>query len=123
MISDFFKKLISAEQEPQETVDISQIIRQIKDREAKQEIPLGRRIYVFSYDDLQLSLDRDITENYRVTVTRGRERIYSFSIFANRGEYEILEEGYNQIIEYLDSDRKVSSLPENENIKGFFYGH
>lgn len=123
MISDFFKKLISTEQRSEEIPDINEIIRQIESRESEQEIPLGRRIHTFSYKGLQLFLDQDITENYRVTIYSGRERIYSFSIYVNRGEYESLKDGYKQIIEYLDSERKVSELPENENIKGFFYGH
>lgn len=123
MISDFLKKLISTEQKPEEIPDISEIIRQIENRESEREIPLGRRIHTFSYKELQLSLDRDITKNYRVTVYQGRERIYSFSMFANQGNYDILEQGYVRIINFLDGERKVSDLPEDENIKGFFYGY
>lgn len=118
-----FKNLFSTDNQPEETIRIPEIIARIKQKESEQNIPLGRRIHTFNYKDVELSLDRDITENYRVTVYQGRERIYSFSIFANQGNYDILENGYIRIINFLDGERKVSDLPEEENIKGFFYGH
>lgn len=123
VFADFIKKFFSESQEPDETVDIPELIRQIKEREDKDEVPLGRRIHTFAYKEFQLSLDRDITENYRVTAYIGQDRIYSFSIFANQGNYNILEKGYSEIIQYLDGDRNIQSLPDNEIIKGFFYGH
>ncbi|MGK7370530.1 MAG: hypothetical protein ACNS64_09960 [Candidatus Halalkalibacterium sp. M3_1C_030] len=117
------KKLFSSPSKPQEKTDIPAIIDQIKAREESNDISLGRRIHKLSYLDLDLFLDRDITENYRVTVYRGRERMYSFSIFANQGNYDILEKGYARIINYLEGERKIADLPEDETIKGFFYGH
>ena len=117
------KNLFSGPSKPQEETDISAIINQIKAREESKSIPLGRRIHKLSYRDLDLFLDRDITKNYRVTVYQGRERIYSFSIFANQGNYDILEKGYARIINYLEGERKVADLPADETIKGFFYGH
>lgn len=117
------KNLFSSPLKPQEETDVPVIIDQIKVREKSNDIPLGRRIHTFNYKDVDLSLDRDISKNYRVTVYQGRERIYSFSIFANQGNYDILENGYIRIINFLDGERKVSDLPEDENIKGFFYGH
>jgi hypothetical protein len=117
------KKLFSSTSKPQEETDIPAIIEQIKARESKDNIPLGRRIHTFNYQNLDLFLDRDITKNYRVTVYQGRERMYSFSIFASQGNYDMLEKGYAKIINYLEGEQKVSDLPDDENIKGFFYGH
>jgi len=117
------KKLFSSPSKPQEKTDIPAIIDKIKAREKSDDIPLGRRIHSLSHGDLDLFLDRDITENYRVTVYQERERIYSFSIFANQGDYDILEKGYARIINYLEGERKVADLPADETIKGFFYGH
>lgn len=118
------RNLFSSPSKPsQEKADVPAIIDEIKEVESRKSIPLGRRIHKLSYRDLDLFLDRDITKNYRVTVYQGRERIYSFSIFANQGNYDILEKGYIRIINFLDGERKVADLPGDEIIKGFFYGH
>ncbi len=120
---NILKNLFSSDEEPAVEVDVSGVIEQIKQKEQAKNIPLGRRIHTLEYGELYLFLDRDITENYRVTAYRGRERIYSFSIFAGQGNYEVLEKGYQKIMDYLASERKVSDLPEDENIKGHFYGY
>ncbi len=120
---DLLKKIFIPDKPPEDTVDVPAIIDEIKEAESNRSIPLGRRIHKLSYRGLDLFLDRDITKNYRVTVYQGRERIYSFSVFANQGNYDILEKGYVRIINFLDGERKVSDLPEDENIKGFFYGY
>ncbi|MDX1585751.1 MAG: hypothetical protein R3222_03370 [Balneolaceae bacterium] len=118
-----FKNLLSTDAKPGEDINIPSVIDRIKKKETVKEIPLGRRIHTLHYGDLDLFLDRDITENYRVTVYRGRERIYSFSIFADQGDYETLKEGFENIIEFLNGGSKVNELPDNAKIKGFFYGN
>lgn len=120
---DRLKKLFFSPSEQEQETDIPTIIEQIKAREAKNDIPLGRRIHSFHHKEYQLALDRDISKNYRVTVYLGRERIYSFTLFANQGNYDILEQAYGRIIGFLDSEQKLSNLPDNEILKGFFYGH
>lgn len=118
------KYLFSTDNEPEkEEVNISGVIEQIKKKELAEDIPLGQRIHTLNYSDLDLFLDRDITENYRVAVYRGRERIYSFSIYADQGDYESLKEGYEKIIQFLNGESKVNQLPDNDKIKGFFYGY
>lgn len=117
------KKLFGAKAEPQEVAHIPAILNQIKAREEKNDIPLGRRIHSFQHRQYQLALDRDISENYRVTVYLGRERIYSFTIFANQGNYDILKAGYRRILDFLDGEQPLAELPDNETLKGFFYGH
>lgn len=117
------KNLFSTDVQPKETVNIRAVINQIKQKESAEEIPLGRRIHTLRHGNMDLFLDRDITEYYRITVNRGRERIYSFSIYAEQGDYEILEEGYEKIIQFLNGESKVTELPDNPNIKGFFYGY
>lgn len=119
-----FKNLFSIEKAPEEEdVNISGVIEQIKRVEMAEVIPPGQRIHTMNYGNWDLFLDRDITENYRVAVYRGRERVYSFSIYADRGDYEILEEGYENIIQFLNGESKVNDLPDNAKIKGFFYGY
>lgn len=120
---DRLKKQFFSPSEQEQETDVPTIIEQIKAREAKNDIPLGRRIHSFHHEEYQLALDRDISKNYRVTVYLGRERIYSFTLFANQGNYDILEQAYGRIIGFLDSEQKLSNLPDNEILKGFFYGH
>jgi hypothetical protein len=120
---DSLKKLFGTRSEPEEGADVPTIIEQIRKLEGKNDIALGRRIHSFQYKQYQLDLDRDISKNYRVTVYQGRERIYSFSLFANQGNYDILEQAYKRIIDFLDGDQKLSNLPDNDMLKGFFYGH
>jgi hypothetical protein len=72
---------------------------------------------------LEIRTDRDITGHYRVTLWQGKERLYSFTVYAKKGEYEKLTRAYSQINEFLKGDQKLSSLPKNDLLKGFFYGH
>ena len=118
-IKDFFE----AEDQPKEVYDVEKVILQIKEREAKLDIPLGKRIHSSSYLNLDLFLDRDITKNYRITVFLGRDRMYSFTIFAEQGDYSILEKAYKQVVDFLDGTRALKDLPDNKTVKGFFYGH
>ncbi|MDZ7716643.1 MAG: hypothetical protein U5J95_10565 [Balneolaceae bacterium] len=118
-ITAFFK----SENKPDESFDVERVIQQIKEIEAKQDIPLGKRIHSSSHLNFDLYLDRDITKNYRITVFLGRNRIYSFSIFAQLGDYSILEKGYKQVVSFLEGDRVIKELPDNKIVKGFYYGH
>lgn len=120
---DRLKSLFSSSSVPEQETDIPSIIEQIKAREAANDIPLGKRIHSFHHGNYLIALDRDISENYRVTVYQGRERIYSFSLFANQGNYDILKQAYKRIIDFLDGDQKLSNLPDNDMLKGFFYGN
>lgn len=120
---DRLKKFFSSPSESEKPANIPAIIDQIKAREAGSDIPLGKRIHSFHHRNYLIALDRDISKNYRVTVYLGRERIYSFSLFANQGNYDILEQAYIRIIDFLDGEQKLSHLPDNDMLKGFFYGH
>jgi len=123
MAFKIFQNLFSTGNQKEQETDIPTIIEQIRKREEKNDIALGRRIHSFHHKEYQLALDRDISENYRVTVYLGKERIYSFTLFANQGNYDILEQAYIRIIDFLDGEQKLSGLPDNEIIKGFFYGY
>jgi len=116
-----FKEIFLKNRQQQETVDIHSIIGEIKQKEAEKNIASGRRIHSFSYNFYQLSLDRDITQKYRVTIHREKERIYSFTIFTE-GDYEKLERAYNRILSFLRSKQNITDLPDNDLMKGFFYG-
>ena len=91
--------------------------------EAEQKIGLGRPIHSFSYEGLELRLDRDMTGQYRVTVNEGRERRYSFTLHSAPHDYEALQAGYEEIIAFLDGTRRIGTLPDHERLKGHFYAH
>jgi hypothetical protein len=113
-------KALAGDQAPQ--VDVSVIVREIKKREESAEVPLGKRIYSTEYQGFEVRLDRDITKNYRVTVYQGRERTYSFTVFGKQGDYDVLKDAFTVIFDFLNGDRGVSQLPDNEKLKGFHYG-
>ena len=82
----------------------------------------GRRIHRFEYLQYELQLDLDITETYRVQVIEGQERVFSFSIYCSVGEYETLEAAFEQIFRFLEGQQRLADLPDNANVKGFYYG-
>jgi len=41
----------------------------------------------------------------------------------NKERYDKLERAYSEINDFLKGDQKLSSLPETDLLKGFFYGH
>ncbi|HBX64679.1 MAG TPA: hypothetical protein DEG32_00410, partial [Balneolaceae bacterium] len=91
-----FKKLFggfgsSKEESPPPDFNLSGILDRISDKEATNVIEPGRKIHSFHYDLLEIRTDRDITGHYRVTVWQGKERLYSFTVFAKQGEYDKLE--------------------------------
>ena len=51
--------------------DLAVEIATIERIEKEQEIGLGRRIHVFSFQELELQLDRDITGMYRLVALQG----------------------------------------------------
>ncbi|MTI87898.1 MAG: hypothetical protein FH748_08020 [Balneolaceae bacterium] len=122
----FFKRLFwgsGKNQEPAPKTDIPKIITQIETKEQARDIPLGRKIHDFDYGMLSVRLDRDITKSYRITVWQGKERLYSFTVQTNQGNYKQLQQAYNIIINFLNGDQNLSHLPDNDLVKGFYYGH
>ncbi len=121
----YFKKIFAAESKNQQSsdrIDILAVIEEVKENEQK-GVPLGKRIHTFEYKMMEVRLDCDIASNYRVTVYEGKERRFSFTIFAKQGDYDTLEQVYDRIIGFLDGDRQISELPDDDTLKGFYYGH
>jgi len=119
----FLEDLFRQPEEPQEQLDIPELIKHIRKKESESDIPLGRRIHSFHYKYFDFYVDREITKHYRVTVYQGRERKYSFTVFAKQGNYDILAQAFERIIDFIDGDQNLSDLPEDDVLKGFFYGH
>lgn len=123
---NFLRKLFHREKEPEVPVpepNYVEIINKIKKAEETQEIQPGRKIYAFDYDLFELRLDRDITNQYRITVFKGNDRIYSFSVFVTKQEVQKLDEAYRIIISFLKGDRSLANLPDTDLLKGFYFGN
>jgi hypothetical protein len=102
--------------------DVNKQIEKIRQVESNQEIPLGQRIISIQYNYFELSLDREITGTYRLIVYEGNDRRFSFSIRCNYKEYEVLLKSFKEIIQFLDGDRRIKHLPNNEYLKGHYFG-
>ena len=128
-MKDFFKRLSehfsshngqALERPP---VNLEAEIDEIRRIEAAEEIDRGKRIHCFRHQGLELRLDRDVLGLYRVTVNEGKERRYSFTVVCDRGDYETLRAGYEEITAFLDGDRRPANLPRHDRLKGHYYGH
>ncbi|MCG2589336.1 hypothetical protein [Rhodohalobacter sulfatireducens] len=122
----FFSNLFSNNQRskhPAPEIDLDRILSNIEEREEEMEIPLGKKIYDFHYGELLVRFDRDITHNGRISIYRGKERLYSFTVFAKEGEYDILRDAFDSTVDFLESDRSINNLPDNDVLKGFYHHH
>lgn len=121
-----FRKLFNSPSNDRSTgsFDAGDVISQIREQKRGQEnaIEPGRRIHEIKYRNLDLFLDLDITKTYRITVNRGKERVYSFSVYCGQEEYMELEEAYRRIVAFLEGERNPVDLPDDEQLKGFYYG-
>ena len=128
-MSDFFKRLrdhfssSNGQHLPKPSVNLAAEIEAIRHVESTATPDLGKRIHSFRHQGLELRLDRDVLGMYRVTVNEGKERRYSFTIVCPPGDYDALHAGYEEITEFLDSDRHLAKLPRHDRVKGHYYGH
>ena len=120
-----FKRLFTKPQPPEvdwPPVDLQAQIDKIKQIESEQEIDLGRRIYQFDYKQFELCLDRDVLGMYRVIAFIGKERRFSFSIKCKHKDYTNLIRGYEEIFIFFDGDHHIRNLPNNDLLKGHYFG-
>lgn len=128
-LKDFFKRFrkhyttLNGQSLPSPSLDLDAEIETIRTAETSQHIELGKQIHSFTYQHLNLRLDRDILGMYRVTVNEGRERRYSFTITCGQGDYDALRDGFAEIAKFLNSDRRLDDLPQDDRVKGHYYGH
>ncbi len=102
--------------------EISSQIRLIRQSELNCKPEPGRRIHAFEFMEFELSLDLELTGTYRLAAFMGREKKYSFSIACKPGDYEELARGIKESTDYLSGERKISELPINELIRGYYFG-
>ncbi|NBC02964.1 MAG: hypothetical protein GVY20_04575 [Bacteroidetes bacterium] len=122
----FFSNLFSnnhPSKQPAPEIDLDRILANIEEKEKQKEIPLGKKIYDFHYGELLIRFDRDITQKGRICIYQGKERLYSFTVFAKEGEYDILKDALKSAVEFLQSDRSIKNLPDNDLLKGFYHTH
>ena len=105
------------------SINLTAEIDAIRRVETTAKPDLGKRIHSFRHQGLELRLDRDMLGMYRVTVNEGKERRYSFTIVCPPGDYDALRVGYEEITQFLDSDRHLAKLPRHDRVKGHYYGH
>lgn len=105
-----------------EKMDLQQVMGHIRTAEERRPPEPGRRIHQFSWMELEVRVDLDITRQYRITIFRGTDRCYSFTVYAKAGEYDSLENALYSIEEFLMSDQNISRLPDNKMIKGYYFG-
>ena len=104
------------------SVNLNVHIDAIKKHEAERGSELGRLINGFEYGDFTLRLDRDVMGMYRVAVYSGQDRWYSFSLRCPQGDYDALREAFQEIMDFLSGDRRLSGMPDHEKLKGHYFG-
>lgn len=117
----FSKKDKQIKQQPE--IDLKNEVSKIERAEKNGEIPLGKKIHSFEYGKLEIRFDRDITHNGRICIFEGEEKLFSFTVFAKEGEYDILKDAFESAIAFLEGDRNIKNLPENQVLKGFYHQH
>ena len=104
------------------SVNIEAQIEAVRTAESGESIGLGRRIHYFPFHEFELSLDREVTGQYRVIVYEGRERRYSFTVKCKHKNYESLKKAFEEITLYLSGNRRIADLPDHEGLKGHYFG-
>lgn len=113
------RSLFSKPKEPEyPPLDLDSVLQQIEEKEKDSEIEPGRRIHAFEYGLLDIRFDRDVTLNGRICIFSGKERLFTFSVFAKQGDYDILKQAFIAVIDFLDGDRSIKALPHNNILKG-----
>ena len=116
------KKNFKKQKTEKPDVDIPAQIDRIRAVEKESASDLGRLIHAFEYGDFVLRLDRDVTGTYRVMVTVGQERWYSFSVRSEHQDYAALQTAYEEIVDFLAGDRRLANMPSHEKLKGHYFG-
>lgn len=122
----FFSNLFSKKKtngEPKPEINLKEELSKIEKAEKSGDVPLGRKIHSFEYGMLEIRFDRDITHNGRISIFESEEKIFSFTVFAKEGEYEILKNAFESALSFLEGDRSIKNLPENQVLKGFYHQH
>lgn len=115
------KKKKESEQIDWPVVDLDAQIKTIRSVEDETEVELGKKIHQFDYHEFELRLDRDVTGTYRICANQGPERRFSFSVKTPHRDYKGLRDALELITEFLNGERRIAQLPNNDIVKGHFF--
>jgi len=104
-------------------IDTAKLVQEIRDREVENNIPQGKQIHSFKYDDFIISLDKEFTGRYRISIFIGSHKVYGFTLTQDEPSDEKLETIFEQIITFLSHAPSVENLPKSDLYKAYFFGN
>lgn len=102
---------------PPHAGDVAEAVRAA---EAESAVEPGRLLHRFVYDELTIRFDRDVIGLLRITASKDEERRYSFSVRCASDEWD---DAFESVFAFLASGRSVRNLPNDDRVRGHYYGH
>jgi len=100
--------------------DAARVADAVRKAESESPVEPGRMLHQLVYDELTIRFDRDVIGLLRITASRDAERRYSFSVRCPAGEWD---DAFRTVFAFLGSDRSFRNLPDDDRVRGHFYGH
>lgn len=100
--------------------DAAEVARAVRKAEEESTIEPGRLLHRFDYDELTIRFDRDVIGLLRITASKDEERRYSFSVRCSTDEWN---DAFESVFAFLASERSIRNLPNDDRVRGHFYGH
>ncbi len=98
------------------------IVQNIRNQEEQKDIPQGKQIFSFDHHEYSISIDREFTDHYRISVFVGNHKVYGFTINDKEISDDRFADIFEKIISFLDHKPSVDSLPDDEWFKSHFFG-
>lgn len=105
-----------------ETVDIPELVRQIRSKEGDQPSQ-GKKIHSFQFQDYDIVLDREFNERYRISVFVDQQKVYGFNIEDKDISDQEFEQIWDRILHFLEESPSSKSTPETELVTSHFFGN
>ncbi|MGD8748797.1 MAG: hypothetical protein PVI44_10045 [Balneolaceae bacterium] len=122
-ILGFTRKSSNNTSNPEKSIEIENVVKQIRAIEKQSNIAPGKRIYDFEYRQFTVSLDREFNHKYRVSVFLSSHKIYGFSIARKDISKEEMTAIFDQIISFLSNEPSHRNMPESKLFKAHFFGN
>ncbi|HKK46360.1 MAG TPA: hypothetical protein VJ964_12620 [Balneolaceae bacterium] len=119
----FSNKTSDSGNSSQPQIDIDNLVQQIRDREKQNDIPRGKQIHTLEIKRYTVSLDREFTGKYRISIFSGPHKVFGFNIIEEHPTDEQLAEVFKQIIFFLTNNPSAKTLPESHLFKAHFFGN
>ena len=112
----------NGDSDPADSIDCQQMVANIRRRE-RDEIPVGRKIYDLQFGQFDVTLDREFSGHYRISVFQDHHKIYGFTI----NDKEISDENFVKVWEivtkFLGKNPSPKHLPDHQLMKSHFFGY